>query len=85
MAQIWQGLSYKIHSTTLPKFFTFGPFILVSGISVIIHQQLVAMLRGHVRFVHGHVCNHVTNESSLPSFVRNTGGRWLTTINYVNT
>ena len=52
VAQISQGLSYKICSTTSPKLFPFGSFVLVFEISAIIHQQLVAMLREHVRFVY---------------------------------
>ena len=34
------------------KFFAVGLFLLVLGVSAIIHQQLVAMLWGHVRFVY---------------------------------
>ena len=40
-------IMYADHVT---KFFTFVLFIPVFGISTIIHQQLVAMLRKHVRF-----------------------------------
>ena len=50
VAQISQGLSYIVYSTMLPNFFAFGFSILVFG-TTIIHQQLVAMLRGHLRFV----------------------------------
>ena len=52
MAQILQYLSYKVNSTTSPIFFAFGLPIPVLGIHAIIHQQLVAMLRGHVRFAY---------------------------------
>ena len=52
MAQILQGLSYKVYFTTSSKFFQFGIFILVFGISAIKHQQLVAMLQEHMRFVY---------------------------------
>ena len=42
MVKILQGLGYKlVCSTTLPRFFAFGLFILVFKISAIIHQQLV--------------------------------------------
>ena len=51
VAQILQGPSYKACSTTSPKFFAFGQSVLDFEISAIIHQQLFAMLRGHVRFV----------------------------------
>ena len=52
VAQILQGLSYKVRSTSLPNFFAFGLSIQVFGISTIIHQQLVPMLGGHVRLVY---------------------------------
>ena len=51
MAQILQGLSYKVFSTILPKFFELGLFILVFEISAIIHQQFIDILRGNMRFV----------------------------------
>ena len=52
MAQILQSLSYKVCSTILRNFFAFGLFILVFEISIIIHQQHVAMIRGHMRLVY---------------------------------
>ena len=51
MAKFLQGLSYKVCSTIFPKLFIFVLFLLVFGIASIIHQQFVAMLRGHLRFV----------------------------------
>ena len=54
VAQISYGLSYEVCSTT-SNLFTFGYFALVfriSTISTIIHQQLVAMLRGYMRFAY---------------------------------
>ena len=51
VAQIFQGLSYKVRSTTSPFFFAFGLLNLVLGIYTIIYQQLVAMLRGRIGFV----------------------------------
>ena len=50
MAQILQGLSHKICSIILPNFFAFGLSILVSEISAVIHQWLVAMIQGHMVF-----------------------------------
>ena len=44
MAQILQGLSYKV-STISPKVFAFETFALVFGMSPITYQQLVAMYR----------------------------------------
>ena len=52
VAQISQDLSSKVCSTMLSKFFAFGLSILVLGISAIMHQQLVATLRGHVRLIY---------------------------------
>ena len=49
MGQILQDLSCKVCSTILPKFSAFGLYILVFEIFAIIHQQVVAMLRGHMR------------------------------------
>ena len=60
MAQILQDLSYKVCSTMLPNFTSFGLFILVFGISAIIHQQLVAILRGLMRFLCRRVFHVVT-------------------------
>ena len=51
VAQMLPSLSCKICSTTLSKFLAFGLFVLVSEISTIAHQWLVAKLRGHLRFV----------------------------------
>ena len=48
VAQILQVFSYKLCSTTSPNITAFIP---VFEISAIVHQQLVAMLRGHMRFV----------------------------------
>ena len=42
-AQSLQGLTYKVCSTTSPEFVVFGSFILVFGISAIMHQRLVAV------------------------------------------
>ena len=53
MAQILQGLCHKVCSTIPQKFFAFESFILVFGKFAIIHQQLLAMLRGHLRSVYG--------------------------------
>ena len=50
-AQILHDLCYNVCSTTLPIFFAFGLFTVVFGISAIIHQQLVATPREHLRFV----------------------------------
>ena len=41
VGQFLQGFHYKVYSAILPKFFAFGLFILVFGISAIIHQQPV--------------------------------------------
>ena len=62
MAQILQDLSYKICSTTSPKLFPFGLFVLFLGISTIIHKQLTAMTRRHLRFVYKEYlsCSHDT-------------------------
>ena len=49
MGQISQGMFYHI-----TNFFAFGLSVLVFGISSIIHQQIVATLRGHLRFVYRH-------------------------------
>ena len=38
MAQILQSVSYKVCSTVLPKFNTFGLFILIKGTSTIMDQ-----------------------------------------------
>ena len=35
MAEILQGLSYKVYSTTPPIFFAFGLFSIVLGVSTI--------------------------------------------------
>ena len=51
-AQILHGVNYKVCFTMSPIVFAFGLFILDSGMSAIIHQQLVAMLRGYLRFVY---------------------------------
>ena len=53
MAQILQGLSCKVCSTISLKSLAFGLFIIrvVFGISsFILHQQVFAMLRRHLRF-----------------------------------
>ena len=47
VAQILEDFSYKVF---LPHHLIFP--IPTFGISPVIHQQLVAMLRGHVRFVY---------------------------------
>ena len=53
MAQTLQGLSYEVRSTIYcHNFFSLDLFILVLGICAIIHQHIVAMLRGFVRFVY---------------------------------
>ena len=52
MAQILHGLSYIVCSTISPTFVAFGPFLLLSGVCTIIHQQPVAMLQGYMRSVH---------------------------------
>ena len=49
-AQIVQGLSYKVCSTASLKFCAFA--FQVFEIPAIIHQQLVGMLREHLRFVY---------------------------------
>ena len=40
-----------VHSTKSPKFLSLRAFISVFGISAIMHHQLAAMLRAHMRFV----------------------------------
>ena len=52
LAQISQDPSCKVYSTVSQNFFAFGLLTLVFGISAIIHQQLVAILRENKRFVH---------------------------------
>ena len=49
MAQILQGLSHKVCSTTSLTFLAFGSFILAFEIFAIIHQQFVVMQGGHMR------------------------------------
>ena len=58
MAQTVEGLSYEICSANIATIFR--PrimFILAFGTCPIIHQQLVAMLRGFMRFVYMQVKN----------------------------
>ena len=50
VAQTLQGLSYKVCSTIPQKYVTFGFFTLAFKISTIKDQQLVAKLRGYLRF-----------------------------------
>ena len=50
VAQISQGLSYKVCFITSSNFSAFGSYSLVSRTSVIICKELVAMLRRHVKF-----------------------------------
>ena len=50
MAQILQGLSYALPH--YQNFLAYGLSILVFEIPVIVHQQFVAMLRGHMRFLY---------------------------------
>ena len=45
MVQNLQGPSYEVSSTDITKLFALRLFILAFVISVIVHQQLVAMLR----------------------------------------
>ena len=52
MAQILQGLSYKVCFTMSPNFFAFGFSVIVFGMSAIIYQQLVAMSQEHVKLVY---------------------------------
>ena len=52
MVQILQGLSYKVCTTTSQIIFAFASAILVFWNPTIIHQQLVVMLRGYMRFVY---------------------------------
>ena len=68
VAQILQGLSYKVRFTTSPSFFAFGLFILVFEISAIIHQQLVAMLRRHLRFIYRRIFYDVTSPRQLKNW-----------------
>ena len=49
MAEILEGFSYKVCSI-FPEFVAFGLFVLVVGIYAIVHQELIAMLQGHLRF-----------------------------------
>ena len=44
MAQILQGLSYKVCSTLLPKFVVIESSVLIMGKSAIFNQCLVAIL-----------------------------------------
>ena len=46
-----QGLSYEVCSANIATIFAFRLFILVFETCAIIHQQLVTMLRGFMRFV----------------------------------
>ena len=69
MVQVSQGLSYKISSTTLRKFFAFGLFFVSFRMSLITNQQLVAMLQGHLRFVFTY--GHVTQLNLLNSTLLN--------------
>ena len=52
LAPISQGLSCKVCYATLSNFFAFVLFIVPVFGTAIIHQQLVAMLRGHMRFLY---------------------------------
>ena len=64
VAQVWQGLIYWVCSITIPNVAAFGSFILVFGTSAIMHQHLVAMLRGYMRFVYTYMaeCSGITFE-----------------------
>ena len=49
------------------NFYAFGLFILLFDISVIIHQQLVVMLRGHMRVVYRSVFDVVMDSNKQSS------------------
>ena len=52
MSQNMQGLRYEACSANIAKIFPLELFILGFGVCAIIHQLLVAMLRGLIRFVY---------------------------------
>ena len=52
VAQNLQDLNYEVCSTNIATTFALRLLILIFRICAIIHQQLVAMLRGFMRFVY---------------------------------